>query len=254
MFFARIVRKYIYWLHFSHEKRKSQFISLPWKVGHFMVRQHFNSSFTDTILNDLGASTNDSPKHKGKGPCEKSAQSPTAKANTTTSRCSTPITYPSNKVTHSSSGRGGGKNPPFGKIESCHKLPTIKKWKTIVQEQEVPRGEIDIHDLSLEDMELEIDIDKVFPDDNHLENTTPHNPGMEIIGIDTLDEEEYFSFQSVVFYRESKKLIIEKKYVKNKKEKSCSEINLQNMRPSQISQIHRATGDALENSISNLET
>jgi hypothetical protein len=38
MFFVEIARKYTYWLHFSHEKRKSQFISLPWKVGDFMVR------------------------------------------------------------------------------------------------------------------------------------------------------------------------------------------------------------------------
>jgi hypothetical protein len=38
MFFVEIARQYTYWLHFSHEKRKSQFISLPWKVGDFMVR------------------------------------------------------------------------------------------------------------------------------------------------------------------------------------------------------------------------
>jgi hypothetical protein len=31
-------------------------------------------------------------------------------------------------------------------------------------------------------MELEIDIDKMFPDDDQLENTTSHNPEMEIIG------------------------------------------------------------------------
>jgi hypothetical protein len=41
-----------------------------------------------------------------------------------------------------------------------------------VQEEEGPRGENDIHDLSLEDMELEIDIEKVFPNVNQLENTT----------------------------------------------------------------------------------
>jgi hypothetical protein len=104
------------------------------------------------------ASTNDSPKHKGKGPGEKSAQSPTATANTTTSRRSTPTAYPSNKV--------------------------------------------------------------------KLESSSPHNPGMEIIGIDTLDEEESFAFQSFVFDNESKKLIIEKKDVNNKKEKYHSEINL----------------------------
>lgn len=43
-------------------------------------------------------------------------------------------------------------------------------------------------------MELEIGIEKMFPDDEQLESTAPHNPGMEIIGIDTLDEEESFAF------------------------------------------------------------
>jgi hypothetical protein len=76
---------------------------------------------------------------------------------------------------------------------------------------------------------------------------------MEIIETKTFDEEEPFAFQSVVFYCESKIFIIEKRDVKNKKGKFCSYINLQNMRPSQISQIHRATGDSLDNSIGGLE-
>jgi hypothetical protein len=142
---------------------------------------------------------------------------------------------------------------PPEKLKVVTSFPRGKKRKTIVQEQEGPRGEIDIYDLSLEDMELEIDIEKMFPDDDHLERTAPHNPGMEIIGIDTLDEEESFSFQSVVFDSESKKLIIENRDVKNKKGTSHSEFNLHNMRPSQISKMHRATGDALDNSISGLE-
>jgi hypothetical protein len=71
--------------------------------------------------------TNESYKQKRKGPGEKSAQSPTATPNTTTSRSNAPTTYPSKKVTHSSSGGGGDKNPPFGKIESSHKLPASKK-------------------------------------------------------------------------------------------------------------------------------
>jgi hypothetical protein len=83
------------------------------------------------------------------------------------------MTYPSNKVIDSPSGEGGDKKPPSDKIESCHKLPTNKKWKTIVQEQEGPRGKIDIYDLSIEGMELEIDIDKMFPNDDQLESTTP---------------------------------------------------------------------------------
>jgi hypothetical protein len=41
--------------------------------------------------------------------------------------------------------------------------------------------------------------------------------------------------------------------VKNKKGKSCSEVNLRNMRPSQISRIHRATSDALDDSIGGIK-
>jgi hypothetical protein len=148
------------------------------------------------------------------------------------------MTHQIKKVAHSSSGEGGDKNPPLRKIESSHKLPLRKKRKNIVQEEEGPRGERDIHDLSLKDMELKIDIEKVFPNVDQLENASHQNPHMEIIESETFDEEEYFVFQSVFFYNESKNLIIEKRYVKNKKGKSRSDINLQNMRPSQISQIH----------------
>jgi hypothetical protein len=41
--------------------------------------------------------------------------------------------------------------------------------------------------------------------------------------------------------------------VKNKKGKSRSEVNLRNMQPSQISRIHKATGDALDDSIGGIE-
>ena len=160
-------------------------MTMPLKVRYIMVRNHFNKYFTYTILNGLHTNTNDSRKMNRKGPGEKSAQSSTATAKTTTSRGSTPMAYPSNKVTQNSSGGGGDKNPPSDKIEICHKLPAGKKRKTIVQEQEGPRGEIDIYDLSLKDMELEIDIEKIFPHENHLERNSPHNPVMEIIGIDT---------------------------------------------------------------------
>jgi hypothetical protein len=36
---------------------------------------------------------------------------------------------------------------------------------------------------------------------------------------------------------------------KNKKGKSCSKVDLKDMRPSQISKIHKATDDALDDSI-----
>jgi hypothetical protein len=76
---------------------------------------------------------------------------------------------------------------------------------------------------------------------------------MEIIENETFNEEESFVFQSVSFYSESKNLNIEKRDVKNKKGKSTSDIKLWNMRPSQVSQIHRTTGDTLYNSIGGLE-
>jgi hypothetical protein len=76
---------------------------------------------------------------------------------------------------------------------------------------------------------------------------------METIWTDTFDKEEYFAFYIFVFYRESKKLVIEKRYVKNKKGKSYSEMNVWNILPSYLSHIHQATRDALDNSISGLE-
>jgi hypothetical protein len=43
-------------------------------------------------------------------------------------------------------------------------------------------------------MELNIDIEKVFPNVDQPENTTHQNPMMEIIESETFDEEEYFVF------------------------------------------------------------
>jgi hypothetical protein len=55
---------------------------------------------------------------------------------------------------------------------------------------------------------------------------------MDISVTENFDEDESFVFQRVVFGSQSKKLIIEKKDVKNKKGKSPSEVDLANMRPS----------------------
>jgi hypothetical protein len=71
-------------------------------------------------------------------------------------------------------------------------------------------------------MELKAYIEKMFPPLDHLENSSHQNPSLEIIENETFNEEESFYFQSVVFDRESKKLIIEKSDVKNKKVKSHS--------------------------------
>jgi hypothetical protein len=76
---------------------------------------------------------------------------------------------------------------------------------------------------------------------------------LEVIRNETFSEEESFTFQSIVFDKESKKLIVERSDQKNKKEKAHSEVDLKDMRPSQISKIHRETGDALDDSIDGLE-
>jgi hypothetical protein len=52
---------------------------------------------------------------------------------------------------------------------------------------------------------------------------------MEIIGTEIFDEEDYFSFQSIVFDNESKNLIIEKRDLNNKKGKYRLDISLWNM-------------------------
>jgi hypothetical protein len=72
-------------------------------------------------------------------------------------------THPYKKVINNSSCRGGDKNPPLGKIERSHKLPLRKKRKNIVQEEEYHHVESDINKFSLEYMELQVDIEKMFP-------------------------------------------------------------------------------------------
>jgi hypothetical protein len=82
------------------------------------------------------------------------------------------MTHQIKKLTHSSSCGGGDKNPPSGKIESSHKIPLRKKIKNSVQEEEGPQAESNIRELSLEDMELDIDIKKISPNVDHPEHTT----------------------------------------------------------------------------------
>jgi hypothetical protein len=223
----------------------------------------FNNSFIHTRLNedrdnddntpapDAGdletlQSTTELYKQQGKGPGEKSVQSPATTPKSTTSQSIAPTTHPSKKETQNSSNGGGDKNPPRGKIDSSHKLPVRKKRKNVVGQAEEPETES-------EDMELETDLDNVFCNVDQPGDAIHHNPLMEIVETDIFDEDESFVFQSVVFDNESKNLIIEKRDVRNKKGKSRSEINLRNMQPSQISRLHRATRDALDDSIGGIE-
>jgi hypothetical protein len=105
-------------------------------------------------------------------------------------------------------------------------------------------------------MELEADIEKMFPIIYQIyqpRNMAQQNSSLDIIENETFSEEDSFTFQSVVFYKESEKMIIEKGDHKNKKGKSCSKVDLKYMRSSQISKIYRETRDALDDSIGGLK-
>jgi hypothetical protein len=91
-----------------------------------------------------------------------------------------------------------------------------------VQEEQDHRIKNDINKFSLEDMELEADIEKIFLTIDQRGNMAHQNSSLEIIENETFSEEESFTFQSVVFDKESKKSIIEKGDIKNKKGKSRS--------------------------------
>ena len=73
------------------------------------------------------------------------------------------MVHPIKNIVNSSSSGGGEKNLPTGKIENSHKLPVRKKRKYLVQEEEDNLIENDIQRFSLEDIELEEDIEKIFP-------------------------------------------------------------------------------------------
>jgi hypothetical protein len=128
-----------------------------------------------------------------------------------------------------------------------------KKRKNLVQEEEDNIIENGIQRFSLEDVELEIDIEKIFPIMEQPENMSQQNYLLEVLGNETFREEESLTFQSVVFYKDSKRLIVERSDQENKKGMSRSKFDLKDMRPSQISKIHRETEDYLDDSIDGLE-
>jgi hypothetical protein len=84
-------------------------------------------------------------------------------------------------------------------------------------------------------MQLEIVVDDVFYKVDPAADVMHHSSTMEITETDIFDEDESFVFESIVFDSESKNLIIEKRYVTNKKGKSRSDINLRKNKTSQIS-------------------
>jgi hypothetical protein len=129
-------------------------------------------------------------KQQGKGPDEKSVQSPTSTPKSTTSWSIAPTAHPSKKATQNSSNEGGDKNPPRGKIDSSHKLPVRKKRKNVVGQAEEPETES-------EDMELETDLDNVFCNVDQPANAIHHSSIMEIAETDIFDEDESFVFRAL---------------------------------------------------------
>jgi hypothetical protein len=167
-------------------------------------------------------------KQQGKGLGENTVQSPDITPKSMKSWSIIPMTHASEKATQNSSNGGGDINPPCTKIDSSHKLPVKKKRKKIV-------GQVEEPEIESENMELETDLDSVFRNIDQPRDAIQHSLPMEIAETKIFDEDESFIFQSVVFNSKSKNLIIEKRDVRNKKGKSCSNINLGNMWSSQIS-------------------
>jgi hypothetical protein len=180
-------------------------------------------------------------------------QSPVVTPKNNKSWRNAPMTHPTRKFTNNISSSGGEKNPPSSeRIESSHKLPLKKKRNNVVQEEGGHCIENGINNFSLEDMELEENIEKTFPTIDQPGNMAHQNSSL-IIENETFNEEESFASQRGVFDKESKKLIIEKSDMKNKKGESRSEVDLKDMCSSQISRIHREIKDVLDDSIGGLE-
>jgi hypothetical protein len=157
------------------------------------------------------------------------------------------MTHHSNKETHNSSNEGGDNNPCHSKIDSSHKLPMEKKRKTNV-------GQAEDSEIQSENMKIDTDLDVMFPFFDQLEDAIHHSHLMDISIAQKFDEDESFVFQSAIFDSRNKKLIFQKKNVKNIKGKSCSKVDVANMWSSQICQLHTMIGEALHDSIERMET
>jgi hypothetical protein len=205
-----------------------------------------NALASDADDLDTLQSTTELYKQQGKGPCEKSVQSTNNTPKSMTSQSISPMAHHNKKATQNSSNEGGDNNPPHPKIDSFHKLPMEKKRKKIVGQTEEP-------EIESENMELESDLDSVFNNPDQPGDTIQHSHPIDIADTEIFDEGESFMFKSVVFDSESKKLIIEKIDVKNKKGKSRSEVDLSNMWSSQICRLHKETRDTLDYSIGGIE-
>jgi hypothetical protein len=147
------------------------------------------------------------------------------------------MVHPSKKATRKSSNRGGDKNPPHKNIDSSHKVPLMKKRKNNAGHAEEP--EIDSGKL-----QIEIEAEKM----QNIGSSTVNISDTEFFDID-----KSFVIQSAIFDSQSKSMVIEKRYVTNKKGKSQTKIDFSQMTPSKICSFHQVTGDVLRDSIGGME-
>jgi hypothetical protein len=146
---------------------------------------------------------------------EKSVQSSKNAPKSTISRSIAQTTHHNNKATRSSLNGEGHNDPPHPKIDSSQRLPLDKSRKQFVGQAEEP-------EIQSENIELEPDLDSIFHYLDKPRDAIQHSHPMDISDTKHFNDDESFVFQSIVFYSQSKKLIIEKKDVKNNKGKYYS--------------------------------
>jgi hypothetical protein len=216
-------------------------------LGNFFFKKHptknrdtsDNAPASDVDDLDTLQNTIELSKQQGKDPGEKSVQSTNNTPISTTSRSIAPTSHHNKKRTQSYS-KGGDNDPPHPKIDNSHKLPVDKKKKKLWDKWKSPKFRVRTWNLNLiwiayfatliiPQMRSSIIVQWTYLISNI---STKMNP----------------SCSRALFLTASPK-----KYVKNKKEKSRSEVNLANMRSSQICQLHIVIGDALDYSIGGIE-
>jgi hypothetical protein len=79
-------------------------------------------------------------------------------------------------------------------------------------------GQLEEPKIQSENMELDTDMDSMIRFFDQLGDTIDHSHPMDISVTENFDQDESFVFQSTVFDTQSKKMIIEKKMLKIKKE------------------------------------
>jgi hypothetical protein len=118
-------------------------------------------------------------------------------------------------------------------------------------EKLVPKDEV-----FLEDMDLDVDIENIDFPDNEKRLQDRREVASEIETQEqSSSEDELFTLKNDLFDKISKKIIFERLLSKNKriKGKSNSYLGLGSVPPSKISRINKATGEALEVLVDDME-